>query len=293
MSPNRHSTAGSYIPRLLRGVPAKRSRYSVELRGPSVEFPPRDPATAWSCTAPAWSSRQQIPLQRGAGRLQRGVPAGRSRSSVELGGSSVEFPPQIPLQRGAGRLQRGVPASRPRSSVELGGSSVEFPPADPAPAWSWAAPAWSSRRQTPLQRGAGRLQRGVPASRPRSSVELGGSSVEFPPADPAPAFQRGAGRLQRGVPASRSRSSVELGGSSVEFPPADPGAWGGSSVEFPPADPATAWSWAAPAWSSGQQIPLQRGAARLQRGVPPGRRRSSVEFRGKSAGFGGGGRCRI
>ena len=195
---------------------------SVELptapfqRWAALAFPPADPAPAWSWAAPAWSSRRQIPLQRGAARLQRGVPASRPRSSVELGGSSVEFPPADP------------------ASVELDGPSVEFPPADPAPAWSWAAPAWSCRQQTPLQRGAGRLQRGVPAGRPRYSVELDGPSVEFPPADPAPA-----------------------------------------------------WSWAAPAWSSRQQTPLQRGAGRLQRGVPAGRSRSSVELGQRGAGWSG------
>ena len=191
-----------------------RSRFSVELTGSSVEFLPVNPATAWSCAAPAWSSRQQTPLQRGARRLQRGVAPSRSRFSVGLDGSSVELAP-----------------------------------ADPATAWSWAPSAWSSPRQTPLQRGADRLQRGADPSRSRFSVELTGLSVELAPADPASAWswapsawscgrqiplQRGADRLQRGVPANRSRYSVELGG---------------FSVELPPADPASAWGWTAPAWS--------------------------------------------
>ena len=291
------------LDRLQRGVPANRSRYSVGLDGSSVELTPADPATAWSSAASAWSCPQQIPLQRGAGRLQRGATPSRSRYSVELRGFSVELPPadpasawgwtapawsypqQTPLQRRAARLQRGVPASRPRYSVELGGFSVEFPPADLATAWSCAASAWSSRQQIPLQRGARRLQRGVPASRSRYSVELGGFSVEFPPADPATAWssaasawscrqqtplQRGAARLQRGAAASRPRYSVELRG---------------FSVELRPADPATAWSCAASAWSCRQQIPLQRGAARLQRGAAANKSRSSVELRGPSGEF--------
>ena len=130
--------------RLQRGAAPGRSRYSVELGGPSVELPPTDPATAWSSAAPAWSCRQQIPLQRGARRLQRGADPGR-----------------------------------PCFSVELGGSSVELAPADLATAWSWAASAWSWPRQTLLQRGAGRLQRGAAPGRPRYSVELGGSSAEL------------------------------------------------------------------------------------------------------------------
>ena len=286
-----------------RGAPIRRPRHSVELRGPSVEFPPADPATAWSCP-------QQIPLQRGARRLQRGADPSRSRFSVELTGSSVEFLPvnpatawscaapawssrqQTPLQRGARRLQRGVAPSRSRFSVGLDGSSVELTPADPASAWSWApsawswAPsAWSCGRQIQLQRGADRLQRGVPANRSRFSVGLDGSSVELTPADPASAWssaasawssprqiplQRGARRPQRGARPGRSRFSVELTG---------------SSVELPPADPATAWSSAASAWSCPQQIPLLRGAARLQRGVRASRPRYSVELRGFSVEF--------
>ena len=353
-----------------RGAAANRSRYSVELGAPSVELPPTDPATAWSCAAPAWSSRQKTPPQRGARRLQRGAAPGRSRYSVELGGFSVEFPAknpatawssaapawscprQIPLQRGAWRLQRGVPGKKPRHSVEFGTSSVELPPADPATAWSSAASAWSCRQQIPLQRGvrrlqrgAARLQRGVPGKKPRHSVEFGTSSVELPPADPATAWssaapagscrqqiplqrgvrrlQRGAARLQRGVPGKKPRHSVEFGTSSVELPPADPAtAWssaapagssrqktppqrgvrhlqrgaapgrscysvelGGFSVELPPADPATAWSSAAPAWSCPRQTPLRRGAQRLQRGAAPGRSRHSVELGGSSGEF--------
>ena len=233
-----------------RGVPASRPRYSVELGGFSVELPPADPASAWGWTAPAWSS-----------------------------------PRQTPLQRGADRLQRGADPSRSRFSVELTGLSVELAPADPASAWSWAPSAWSCGRQIPLQRGADRLQRGVPANRSRYSVGLDGSSVELTPADPASAWssaasawscprqiplQRGARRLQRGAAPSRSRFSVELSA---------------FSVELRPADPATAWSWAASAWSSPRQFPLQRGADRLQRGARPGRPRYSVELTGSSADF--------
>ena len=218
--------------RLQRGAAPSRPRYSVELGAPSVELPPTDPATAWSCAAPAWSSRQKTPPQRGAARLQRGVPG-----------------------------------KKPRHSVELRSFSVELPPADPATAWSSAPPAWSYRQQIPLQRGAARLQRGVPGKKPRHSVELRGFSVELPPADPATAWssaasawsspqqiplQRGAQRLQHGAAANRSRYSVELRG---------------SSVEFPAKNPATAWSSAASAWSCPRQIPLQRGARRLQRGA--------------------------
>ena len=67
---------------LQRGADPGRSRggsFSVELGvGFSVEFPPADPATAWSSAASAWSC------------------PGRSRYSVELTGSSVEFPPTDP-----------------------------------------------------------------------------------------------------------------------------------------------------------------------------------------------------
>ena len=230
-----------------------------------MELPPTDPATAWSSAAPAWSCRQQIPLQRGARRLQRGAAP-----------------------------------SRPRYSVELGGSSVELPPADPATAWSLAAPAWSCPRQIPLQRGAWRPQRGAAANRSRHSVELGGSSVELPAKNP---LQRGAARLQRGVPGKKPRYSVEFGGFSVELPPADPAtawssaasAWSSRQKTPPqrgarrlqrgaaPADPATAWSSAPPAWSCRQQIPLQRGARRPQRGVPGKKPHHSVELQRASA----------
>ena len=165
------------------GVHANRSATasSVEFRGFSVEFTP--PLSS------AWSSRRQTPPQRGVPRLQRGVPANRSRYSVEFRGFSVEFTPtdpatawssaasawssrqQIPLQRGVPRLQRGVPANRSRYSVEFRGFSVEFTPTDPATAWSSAASAWSSRQQIPLLRGVPRLQRGVHANRSRQSVE--------------------------------------------------------------------------------------------------------------------------
>ena len=286
--------------RLQRGAAPGRSRYSVELGGSSVEFPAKNPATAWSSAASAWSCPRQIPLQRGARRLQPGAAPGRSRYSVEFGGFSVELPPadpatawslaasawscprQIPLQRGVRRLQRGAAANRSRYSVEFGGFSVELPPADPATAWSSAPPAWSCPRQIPLQRGVRRLQRGAAANRSRYSVEFGGFSVELPPTDPATAWgcaapawssrqktppQRGVRHLQRGAAPGRSRYSVELGG---------------SSVELPPADPATAWSLAVPAWSCPRQIPLQRGVRRLQRGAAPGRSRYSVEFGGFS-----------
>ncbi len=248
------------VPRLQRGVPASRPRHSVESRGYSVEFPPADPATAWSpaatawsshqqtppawspaatawsshpdpatawsSAATAWSSRQQTPLQRGVPRLQRGVHASTPRlQPAATAWSSASRP----------ALQRGVPASRPRHSVEFRGYSVEFTPTDPATAWSPAATAWSSRQQTPPQRGVPRLQRGVHASRPRHSVEFRGYSVEFTPTDPATAWS---------CP-RRTPSSVEFRRYSVEFR--------GSSVEFPPTDPATAWS------------------ARLQRGVPTSR----------------------
>ena len=49
--------------------------------------------------------------------------------------------PPAPLQRRVPRLQRGVHAGRSRYSVEFRASSVEFRPADPATAWSSAAPA--------------------------------------------------------------------------------------------------------------------------------------------------------
>ena len=124
------------VPRLQRGVPAGRPRYSVEFRGFSVEFPPTDPATAWSSAASAWSSRQQIPLQRGVPRLQRGVPANRPATAWSSAASAWSSRQQIPLQRGVPRLQRGVPANRPRYCVEFRGFSVEFTPADPARAWS-------------------------------------------------------------------------------------------------------------------------------------------------------------
>ena len=165
----------------------------------SVELPSAGPATAWS-------SRQRTPLQRGASRLLRGVPSTDPFPAWSSAASAWSSRQQTPLQRGAGRLQRGAGPGRPRYSVELGG--LELAPADPATAWSWAASAWSWPRQT------------------RYSVELQRGAA------PAP-LQRGAGRLQRGAGPGRSRYSVELGGSSVE----------------PPADPATAWSWAAPAWS--------------------------------------------
>ena len=305
------------VRRLQRGAAPSRPRYSVELGGSSVELPPADPATAWSLAAPAWSCPRQIPLQRGAWRPQRGAAANRSRHSVELGGSSVEFPAKNPLQRGAARLQRGVPGKKPRYSVEFGGFSVELPPADPATAWSSAASAWSSRQKTPPQRGATRLQRGAAPGRSRYSVEFGAPSVELPPTNPATAWssaapawscrqqiplQRGARRPQRGAAGKKPRYSVELRGSSVELPAKTPlqrGAWrpqrgatpsrsrysvelGGPSVELPAKNPATAWSLAAPAWSCRQKTPLQRGAWRPQRAAAANRSRYSVELGGSS-----------
>ena len=281
---------------------------------------PAHPATAWSFAAPAWSSTQQIPPQRGV-PIRRTPPAWSfaapsvefppaDPSSVESRGYSVEFPSAEPLQRGASRLpawssrqqippqrgvprlQRGVHAGRPRHSVEFRRYSVEFTPADPATAWSSAATAWSShqqippatawssaptawssRQQTPPQRGVPRLQRGVPASRPRHSVEFRGYSVEFTPADPATAW---SSRLQRGVHASRPRHSVEFRATAWSSRQQTPPAW--SSQRGVHADPATAWSPAATAWSSHQQTPPQRGVPRLQRGVHASRPRHSVEF---------------
>ena len=219
--------------------------------------------------------------------LRRPIPGidacfGRLRNRQSTPARAWSPHPPTPPQRGAARPQRGVPASRPRFSVELTGLSVELAPADPASAWSWAPSAWSCGRQIPLQRGADRLQRRVPANRSRYSVGLDGSSVELTPADPASAWssaasawscprqiplQRGARRPQRGARPGRSRFSVELTGSSVELAPADPATrveLGGFSVEFP------------------RQIPLQRGARRLQRGAAPSRSRYSVELGGLS-----------
>ena len=228
--------------RLQRGADPSRSRFSVELGGLSVELPPADPATAWSSAASAWSCPQQIPLQRGAARLQRGAAPSRSRFSVGWAAPAWSSRQQIPLQRGAARLQRGVPASRPRFSVELRGFSVEFRPADPATAWSCAAsawslqapPAWRSRYsvEAPADPASAWLQRGVPASRPRYSVELGGFSVEFPPADPATAWSSAASAWS-----CRQQTPLQRGAA-------------GFSVELPPTNPATAWSCAAPAGSS-------------------------------------------